>query len=189
MESTTPVHDSEDYLVQQAIKRDRAAFTALYERCVDRVYRHVYYRVANHDEAEDITQEAFVRAWKAIDRYKQTGAPFVSWIITIAGNLVIDFYRRQQKVEITDEIEKISEKDLGSQIPGPEKQAEMNFDNARIKKAVLRLNGDKQKVILMHFIDGLSYEEIAKALTKSEGAIRVIQYRALSDLRSMVTRD
>jgi len=65
----------------------------------------------------------------------------------------------------------------------------MNFDNARIKKAVLRLNGDKQKVILMHFIDGLSYEEIAKTLTKSEGAIRVIQYRALSDLRSMVTRD
>jgi len=52
-------------------KRDRAAFTALYERCVDRVYRHVYYRVPNHDEAEDITQEAFVRAWKAIDRYKQ----------------------------------------------------------------------------------------------------------------------
>ena len=107
MESSTPVHDSEDYLVQQAIKRDRAAFTALYENCVDRVYRHVYYRVSNHDEAEDITQEAFVRAWKVIDKYKKTGAPFVSWIITIAGNLVIDYYRRQQKVEITDEIEKI----------------------------------------------------------------------------------
>jgi RNA polymerase sigma-70 factor, ECF subfamily len=189
MESSTPVHDSEDYLVQQAIKRDRAAFSVLYERCVDRVYRHVYYRVSNHDEAEDITQEAFVRAWKAIDKYKKTGAPFVSWIITIAGNLVIDHYRKQQRVVITDEIETIYEKDLDNRIPGPEKQAEMNFDNTMIKKAVLRLNGDKQKVILMHFIDGLSYEEIARALNKSEGAIRVIQYRALSDLRSMVTQD
>ena len=65
----------------------------------------------------------------------------------------------------------------------------MNFDNAVIKKAVLKLNGDKQRVILMHFIDGLSYEEIAKALNKSEGAIRVIQYRALSDLRGMVKRE
>ena len=189
MESATPVHDSEDYLVQQAIKRDRAAFTALYERCIDRVYRHVYYRISNHAEAEDITQEAFVRAWKAIDKYKRTGAPFVTWIITIAGNLVIDHYRREQKVFVTDEIEKISEKDLGNQIPGPEKQAEMNFDNAMIKKAVLKLSGDKQRVILMHFIDGLSYEEVARALNKSEGAVRVIQYRALSDLRGMVKRD
>jgi RNA polymerase sigma-70 factor (ECF subfamily) len=188
MESTTPVHDSEEYLVQQATKRDRAAFTVLYERCIDRVYRHVYYRVSNHAEAEDITQEAFVKAWKAIDKYKRTGAPFVTWIITIAGNLVIDHYRREQKVFVTDEIEKISEKDLGNQIPGPEKQAEMNFDNAMIKKAVLKLTGDKQKVILMHFIDGLSYEEIAKALNKSEGAIRVIQYRALSDLRGLIER-
>jgi RNA polymerase sigma-70 factor, ECF subfamily len=189
MESTTPTHDSEDYLVQQAIKRDQVAFTVLYERCVDRVYRHVYYRVSNHDETEDITQEAFVRAWKAIDRYKRTGAPFVSWIITIAGNIIIDHYRKQQKVEFTDEIEKISEKDLGNQILGPERQAEINFDNAIIKKAVLQLTGDKQKVILMHFIDGLSYEEIAKALNKNEGAIRVIQYRALSDLRGMVKRE
>ncbi len=186
MESTTPVHDSEEYLVQQATKRERAAFTVLYERCIDRVYRHVYYRVSNHAEAEDITQEAFVKAWKAIDKYKRTGAPFVTWIITIAGNLVIDHYRREQKVFVTDEIEKISEKDLGNQIPGPEKQAEMNFDNAMIKKAVLKLTGDKQKVILMHFIDGLSYEEIAKALNKNEGAIRVIQYRALSDLRGLI---
>jgi RNA polymerase sigma-70 factor, ECF subfamily len=189
MESTTPVHDSEDYLVQQAIKRDRAAFSVLYERCVDRVYRHVYYRVSDHAEAEDITQEAFVRAWKAIDKYKKTGAPFVSWIITIAGNLVIDHYRKQQRVLITDEIETVYEKDLDNRIPGPEKQAEMNFDNAMIKKAVLRLNGDKQKVILMHFIDGLSYEEIARALNKSEGAIRVIQYRALSELRGLVERE
>ena len=189
MESTTPVHDSEEYLVQQATKRDRAAFTVLYERCIDRVYRHVYYRVSNHAEAEDITQEAFVKAWKAIDKYKRTGAPFVTWIITIAGNIIIDHYRKQQKVEFTDEIEKISGKDLGNQILGPERQAEINFDNAIIKKAVLQLTGDKQKVILMHFIDGLSYEEIAKALNKNEGAIRVIQYRALSDLRGMGKRE
>ena len=186
MELSTPAHESEDYLVQQAIKRDRVAFTALYERCVNRVYRHVYYRVSSHADAEDITQEAFVKAWQSIDRYKRTGAPFVSWIITIAGNLVIDHYRRQQKVVVTDEIYEIKPSE---QIQDPAREAEMNFNNSVIKAAILKLKGNKQKVILMHFIDDLTYEEIAKALNKNEGAIRVIQYRALGELRSLLKRD
>ena len=185
MEFSTPTHESEDYLVQQAIKRDRAAFTALYERCVDRVYRHVYYRVSSHADAEDITQEAFVKAWKSIDKYKRTGAPFVTWIITIAGNLVIDHYRKQAKVIVTDEIYEVKP---AEQVQDPAREAEVNFDNAIIKAAILKLKGDKQKVILMHFIDGLTYEEIAKTLKKSGGAIRVIQYRALGELRSLFKR-
>jgi RNA polymerase sigma-70 factor, ECF subfamily len=186
MELSTPAHESEDYLVQQAIKRDRVAFTALYERCVNRVYRHVYYRVSSHADAEDITQEAFVKAWQSIDRYKRTGAPFVSWIITIAGNLVIDHYRKQAKVIVTDEIYDVKP---AGQARDPAREAEVNFNNAIIKEAILKLKGDQQKVILMHFIDSLTYEEIAKALNKSEGAIRVIQYRALGELRSLLKRD
>jgi RNA polymerase sigma-70 factor (ECF subfamily) len=186
MALSTPVHDSEDYLVQQAIQHDRAAFTVLYEHCIDRVYRHVYYRVSNHSDAEDITQEAFVKAWKSIDKYKRTGAPFVTWIIAIAGNLIIDNYRRHQKVVITNETYVV---DTNNQIPDPAKEAEVNFNNTIIKKAILKLKGDKQKVILMHFIDGLTYEEIARALNKNEGAIRVIQYRALGELRSFLKRD
>jgi RNA polymerase sigma-70 factor (ECF subfamily) len=186
MESSVPVHDSEEYLVQQAIKRDQVAFTALYERHVDRVYRHVYYKISNHHDAEDITQEAFAKAWKGIDHYKTTGAPFVSWLIAIAGNLVIDHFRREQNIVITNEL---PEPDLQHQEPGPEIQIELDFNNSQIKKAVLKLNGDKQKVILMHFIDDMNYEEIARAMNKSEGAIRIIQYRALSDLRRTVRRD
>ncbi len=186
MELSVPVHESEDYLVQQAIKRDRTAFTALYERCVDKVYRHVYYRISNQADAEDITQEAFVKAWKAIEKYKRTGAPFVTWLITIADNLVADHYKSRQKTVITDEV---YEKNPSNQVSDPEGLAEVNFNNTLIKEAILKLKGDKQKVILMHFIDGFSYEEIAKALKKSEGAIRVIQYRALDDLRHLLKRD
>jgi RNA polymerase sigma-70 factor (ECF subfamily) len=186
MEQSLPVHESEDYLVQQAIKRDRTAFTVLYERCVDRVYRHVYYRVSNQADAEDITQEAFVKAWKAIDKYKRTGAPFITWIITIAGNLIIDYYRSRKKDVITSEV---YEKVPVSKDSDPEKQAEVNFNNALMKETIHKLKGDKQKVILMHFIDDFSYEEIAKALNKSEGAVRVIQYRALDDLRHLLKRD
>jgi len=180
------VHESEDHLVQQAVKRDRAAFAALYDRCVDQVYRHVYYRVSNQADAEDITQEAFVKAWKAIGKYKKTGAPFVAWLITIAGNLVADLYKSRQKTLITDEV---YEKNPSNQVSDPAGLAEANFNKTLIKEAVLKLKGDRQKVILMRFVDGFSYEEIAKVLNKSEGAVRVIQYRALDDLRRLLKRD
>jgi RNA polymerase sigma factor (sigma-70 family) len=179
-------HDSEEYLVQQAVKRDRAAFTALYNRCIDRIYRHVYYRVSNQSDAEDITQETFIRAWKGIDKYKKSGASFAAWLITIAGNLVIDHYRRKPKNEILSE----EFEDIPNNVEcDPETQAEISLNNARVKEAVLKLKGDRQKVILMHFIDGFSYEEIAKTLNKSEGTIRVIQYRALGDLKGLIKRE
>ena len=177
---------SENELVIRAIRRDQTAFTALYELCVDQVYRHIYYRVSSHTDAEDITQEVFVRAWKAIAKYKRTGTPFVAWLITIAGNLIIDHYRRQKMIVLTNEI---PENQPDQQILDPEKQAEVDFNKATIKKAVLKLKGDKQRVIMMHFIDGLSYGEVAQALNKSEGAIRVIQYRALNDLRRWLKRE
>jgi RNA polymerase sigma-70 factor (ECF subfamily) len=89
-------------------------------------------------------------------------------------------------VVVTDEV---FEYDQNNQIPDPAQEAEINYSNTIIKEAVLKLKGDKQKVIMMHFIDGLTYEEIARALNKNEGAIRVIQYRALGELKSFLKRD
>jgi RNA polymerase sigma-70 factor (ECF subfamily) len=183
---SVPVYESEDYLVQQAIKRDRAAFSSLYDCCIDRVYRHVFYRVSNQKDAEDITQEVFARAWQAIDKYQQTGAPFVAWLLIIAGHLIIDHYRNREK---TVKIDEAYQKNSVTQVIDPVEKAEISLNNALVKEAVLKLKGDKQRVILMHFIDGFSYEEIAKALNKSENAVRVIQYRALEDLKKLLKRD
>jgi RNA polymerase sigma-70 factor (ECF subfamily) len=186
MELSVPEQDSEDHLVQQAIQRDRTAFTALYDRHVDQVYRHVYYKVSNQADAEDITQEAFVKAWKAIHKYKRTEAPFVAWLITIARNLIADHYKRRPNLVNLDEL---VEQAPPQPLSDPERLAEVSFNRDVVKQAVLKLEGDKQKVIMMRFIDGFSYEEIALALNKSEGAIRVIQYRALNELRRWVKRE
>jgi RNA polymerase sigma-70 factor (ECF subfamily) len=178
------VRDTDDYLVEMAVQRDRASFTALYERYVTRVYRHVYYRVPDQADAEDITQEVFTRAWQAIDKYRKTGTPFAAWLITIASNLITDYYKHRRKMPVAegDGVE------AGEMATDPAVIAETSYSRAEIKNAVHKLKGDKQKVIMMHFIDGFSYEEIAKALKKSEGAIRVIQYRALNELRKMLER-
>ena len=174
----------EDSLVKRAVQRDRVAFANLYDRYVDQVYKHVYYRVANQADAEDITQEVFIKAWKAINKYKRTGAPFVAWLIAIARNLIADHYRVREKLVSLDEVETIRD----SAETGPEAMTEASLNKGYVRNAISKLKGDKQKVILMHFIDGFSYGEIAKVLNKSEGAVRVIQYRALNDLRSMLTR-
>ena len=170
-------------MVQQAIKRDETAFTTLYRGCVERVYRHIYYKVSDPADAQDITQEAFIKAWNSIETYKNTGTPFIAWVITIANNLIIDHYRKHKRTIPTEELHEVDPID---ELSDPAKETEVKLENAFIKKTVLKLKGDKQKVILMHFIDGMTYEEIAKALNKSEGSIRVIQYRALGELRKLL---
>jgi len=178
--------ETENRLVQEAVKLNRTAFSELYNRYVEQVYRHVFYRVSNQADAEDITQETFLRAWKSINKYKNTGAPFVYWLLTIAGNLAADYYRKRQKTLISDEVDN---DDQVGPLSDPEGLAETNLDNRQVKAAVLKLKGDKQKVIIMHFIDGFTYEEIARILHKSEGAVRVIQYRALVDLKLILKQD
>ncbi len=173
---------SEDWLVQRAVQRDKAAFATLYDSYMDRVYRHVYYRVSNQIDAEDITQEVFIRAWKAINKYKRTGAPFVTWLLAIAHNLIVDHYRARKNLVSLEEAEASNQTAEAS----PEAMAEASLNKDYVRRAVLKLKGEKQRVILMRFIDGLSYGEIAKVLNKSEGAVRVIQCRALNDLKHML---
>ena len=174
--------ESEDLLIQRAIRRDGAAFAALYDMHMDRVYNHIYYRVPSQADAEDIAQDVFLKVWKAISKYRRTGAPFVAWLIAIARNLIADYYKKRKKLVSLEEMEASG----GSVETSTAKMAETGLDQKEIREVIFRLKGDKKKVILMHFIDGFSYEEIAKLLHKSEGAVRVIQYRALNDLRRMV---
>ncbi len=184
MELSLPVQprDYDDYLVQQAVEHDRAAFASLYDKYVDRVYKHVYYKVSNQHEAEDITQETFIKAWEAIGGYKKTGAPFAAWLIAIARNLIIDHYRARKKiVPLEDGIEIKNNPDTN-----PEVLAEISFDRTHIREAILKLKEDKQKVVMMRFIDGFSYCEIAQVMKKSEGAVRVILFRALNDLKQVL---
>jgi len=172
--------DPEEVLIHQAATGDQAAFTALYEMHAERVYKHVRFQVPDGHDAEDITQEVFVKAWKSMPRYRRTGAPFVSWLIVIARNAIVDHFRSKKKVRELDESnEPHSQSD-------PVSTVEAEFGRAEIREAVMSLKGDKRTVVLMHFIDGFSYQEIGKALGKSEGAVRVIQHRALRDMKKLL---
>ena len=172
-----------DLLVERAIDGDANAFGRLYDMHVDRVCRHVYYRVGNVADAEDLTQQVFIRAWKAIHRYKKTVNPFLAWLIKISHNMVIDFYR-SRKSEAYIDFDIVATKPETD----PAHLAEAQFNQQEIRQAIHKLHGDQQQVILMRFIEDFSYTEIAAALGKSEGAIRVILHRGLAKLRKILDK-
>ena len=168
-------------LVKRATSRDPEAFGRLYDMYVDRVYRHVYYRVGNVADAEDLTQQVFLKAWRVIGRYKKTASPFLAWLMTISHNLVIDFYRTKKKKTYLEA--EVMAEDSASR---PEKIAEARFDQQQLRRVILQLPGDQQQVVLLRFIEGFEFKEIASLLGKSEGAIRVILHRALVKLRHIL---
>jgi len=174
----------EAVLVQRVIDRDAGAFGRLYDVHVDRVYRHIYYRVWNRTDAEDLTQQVFLKAWQAIDRYRKTGSPFIAWLLTISHNLVIDFYRtRKDRAYI--EAETLASDSASS----PERAAEASLEQQRLWRAVLKLSGDEQQVVIMRFMEGFEFAEIASVLNKKEGNVRVILHRALARLRTILEKE
>jgi RNA polymerase sigma-70 factor (ECF subfamily) len=181
--SEEPTSD-EPKLVRRAVGHDPEAFGRLYDIHVDRVYRHIYYRVGNEHDAEDLTQQVFLKAWQAIDRYKRKASPFIAWLMTISHNLVVDFYRtRKDKAYIEAEI--LADGPASS----PEVAAEASFEQQRLRRAILQLGSDEQQVVILRFIEGFEFSEIASALNKKEGNIRVILHRALVKLRNILEKD
>jgi len=181
--SQEPTSD-EATLVQRAIGHDPEAFGRLYDIHVDRVYRHIYYRVGNEQDAEDLTQQVFLKAWQAIHRYKKTASPFVAWLMTISHNLVVDSYRTKKDTAYV-EAEVLADGPASS----PEQAAETSLEQQRLRRAILKLGGDEQQVVILRFIEGFEFAEIASVLKKKEGNVRVILHRALVKLRNILEKD
>ena len=179
----TTISSELDKLVDRAIAGDGDAFGRLYDMHVDRVYRHIYYRVSNNADAEDLTQQVFIRAWRAIGRYKRTASPFLAWLIKISHNLVIDFYR-SKKSEVYVNFDSIT----AEPEVDPAQLAEARYDRQEIRRAISKLRDDQQQVVLMRFIEDFSYKEIATVLGKSEGAVRVILHRGLTKLKTILEK-
>ena len=168
-------------IVDRAACGDTWAFGQLYDIYADRIYRHIYYRTSNVDDARDLTQEVFARAWQVLPKYKRTKTPFLGWLFTISHNRVIDYYRTKK-----DHAYLNTEIDMGNQLVNPESLLEKACTQQEVRKAILQLPEDQQQVILMNFIEGFEYSEIAAALKKTEGNIRVIMHRGLKKMREIL---
>jgi RNA polymerase sigma-70 factor (ECF subfamily) len=171
-------------LVARAVTRDQAAFAELYDLHLDRVYRYVYYRTGNRHDAEDLTEQVFLQAWAAIERFRWQGKPFLAWLYAVAHNLIVDWRRRMITSESLDDsnnpidVESVSATSAMSQC----------IDTELLSRAIRTLTPEQQQVITLKFMDGFDTATIAKMMDKREGTIRALQLRALQSLRRELKR-
>jgi RNA polymerase sigma-70 factor (ECF subfamily) len=164
------------------VSRDPNAFGELYDRFVERVYRYLYFRAGGHPEAEDLTEQVFLKAWEAIGRYRWQGRPFLAWLYRLAHNIHIDHVRTQRPTTSLNNDDRPIE--LASATAAVELSRALDAD--LLSRALGELTVDQQQVIVMKFIDGLDNEQIAQSMDKREGAIRALQMRALLSLRRVL---
>lgn len=168
-------------LLKQAIAGDTAAFGDLYERYLDDIYHYVFYRVNGRQQAEDLAEGIFLRAWQALDSNPPREVPFRLWLYRIAHNTVVDYYRtRQEQVGL----------EAAAQVPdpieGPEALVARQERANALKEAMRQLKEDHQEVLICRFIVGLSHAETAVVMTRTEEAVRALQYRAVGSLRNLL---
>lgn len=170
-------------LVRKASAGDEQAFSELYDLYFEKIYRFVYFRVNHREVAEDLVSETFIRAW---DRLREIEAisSFNSWLYRIARNLVIDYYRAKKPDLDINNLENLLAYE--DQII---EQTDFTFKQKKFLAAVQKLSSDQQLVIKLKFLDELDNQEIAIILQKSEGAIRVIQHRAINELKRLLNQD
>jgi RNA polymerase sigma-70 factor (ECF subfamily) len=170
--ATSSREESEERLLVEAAQRDPGRFIELYERNFERVYGFAVRRVRDRDAAEDLTSEVFLKALAHLPGFDWRGVPFSAWLIRIAINLVKDHWKRAAR----EVVEQPQERDSGT-------DPEQIENTARLFGMVRNLPPDQRRVVEMRFAEGKSIREIAQDMSRSEGAIKQLQFRALENLR------
>ncbi|PIR44265.1 hypothetical protein COV23_00820 [Candidatus Wolfebacteria bacterium CG10_big_fil_rev_8_21_14_0_10_31_9] len=174
----------EKSIIKSAIDGEASAFGSLYDKYHSKIYRFIYLKVSHREEAEDLAHQVFLNAWQNISKYKFQGLPFSSWLYQIARNQVIDHYRTKK---VTVNLEIIEEIFISDYSVDKEVGSILELETAR--KAILKLNQEQQDIIIMRFVEDLSPKEISQTLGKPESTIRVLQHRAIQNLKKILKNE
>ena len=168
----------EDELIARARRGDREAFADLYQRYLPMIYAYVRARVFDDRDAEDLTEQVFLRAFQTLSRYRGRGWPYSAFLYRVARNLVVDHVRRARPVlpaEAADEVPDPAPSADEALIRGEERQ--------RLQQALSRLPADYQEVIRLRLLLSMPTATAAAWLGRSEGAVRALLFRAVQALR------
>jgi RNA polymerase sigma-70 factor (ECF subfamily) len=166
-------------LVRRA-KADPDAFGELYQRYVRPIYNYIYYRTGVVQDAEDLTARVFMRAGQHLARYEERGLPFSAWLYRIAHNLVANWHRdeaRRRTTPLNGAVLADLQGDASDEALDERRRREL------LLKALRRLPGERQQLIILKFVEQLSNAEIGVIMQRSEGAVKSLYHRTLLTLR------
>ncbi len=179
----------ENYLLYRVQSRkDPQAYAELYDRYVTPIYRFVYFKVSNHEDAEDITADTFLKAWHYLTEHSGIRS-FRAVIYRIARNLVIDLYRkrtvRKEDVAVDGLDDHVAQKLLSDE-KAFVKELEVKQDHEQVLEAIGRLKEEYREVLLFRYIDGLSTAEVAEIIGTTKTNVRVTSHRAMNALKKLI---
>ena len=174
----------EESLVQRAQNSDPEAFSQLYERYFNKIFRYIALKIGNSPEAEDMTQQVFLKSLQSISSYRWRDIPFSAWLFRIAHNLVVDYLRKKTR-QPTASLENLP---LAAE-DDPQEMAMIRIDNERLKMATKQLTRSQQEVISLRFAGDLPIAEVARIMGKKPGAIKALQHSAVIALRKLMSEE
>jgi RNA polymerase sigma-70 factor (ECF subfamily) len=169
-----------------AAQRDPREFAALYELYADRIYRYAYRRVGTHHDAEDVTSQTFQQALQALPKYEWRGLPFGAWLFRIAANVINRRGRSSGREIPVEDVTVFSFAEVADDDPAD--HLSRSEDAEELIEAIRLLPPDQQRVLVLKFSHGLKNREIGELMGRSEGAIKQLVHRALTNLRARMER-
>jgi RNA polymerase sigma-70 factor (ECF subfamily) len=173
---------SDQQLLVRAKELDPAALQALHQRFYEPVARYIQFKVGNPQTVEDLTGEVFVRVLEGLKRgfgWRETPQ---AWIMGIARNVVVDHYRKQEKMTEV----KLNEQVIATEATDPTYHALLSEQQQHLAQAIKQLTAEQRDVILLRFVEGINIKGVAEALNKTPGAVKGLQYRALRELAEIM---
>ena len=175
-----------DALVRDAIDGDTEAFALLFRVTLPSVYRYLYGRSGDAALAEDLAQDSYLRAMRAVrTSFSGGSSEFLAWLIRIARNRFLDHVKSGRvRWEVV-----VEETPITLATGDPETEALSTVESADLKRALSRLTADQQEILYLRFFQGLAITEVATATQRTEGAVKALQFRALRALARILESD
>ncbi len=163
-------------LVQQCLRGDSFAWEELVKRHTRRVYNLCYRFTSNRHEAEDLTQEVFLKMFRQLGTYKAISGGFTTWMTSVTRNLLIDHYRRTKQDRVTDSMDDEEKGGRAEQIESPQRNphqiAQASELSQQVQRALGKLSPDLREAVILRDLQGLEYEEIRQVLHVPEGTVK-----------------
>jgi RNA polymerase sigma-70 factor (ECF subfamily) len=174
----------DDVADKERLNRD---FTELYRAHLRDVYSYSYYRIGNHHDAEDLTEQTFLQAYRHFERAQResNGRPLRPWLIRIAHNLAANYYRDRSRRPVTQ----LEDAAVLTALHGTEEMVEEREELKEVLEGVSKLPDDRREALIMRFALGMDNREIARAMDRSEGATKVLIHRAIKQLEQGLSDD
>jgi RNA polymerase sigma-70 factor, ECF subfamily len=172
--------------VVDKVELDRE-FSDLYRAHLRDVYSYSYYRIGNHHDAEDLTEQTFLQAYRHFDRARaeSNGRPLRPWLIRIAHNLAANYHRDRSRRPQTH----LEDAAILSAPHGTEEIVEEREEVQAVLRGVAGLPEDRREALIMRFALGMDNREISRALGRSEGATKVLIHRAIKQLEERLKEE